>query len=129
MNKTKRTIGWIAFYIFVVAFVLVLLLPFIWQFLTSVKPLTEIAAMPAKWTPSYVHGDFYVNVPVKAKSAIGRTIKELDVRARTGASIVSIVRGDERIRNPGPGWRFAKGDEVMAIGEPGQLSALRRMLS
>ena len=76
-----------------------------------------------------VPGDFYVNIPVKAKSAIGRTIKELDVRARTGASIVSIVRGDERIRNPGPGWQFAQGDEVMAIGEPGQLSALRRMLS
>ena len=76
-----------------------------------------------------VPGDFYVNIPVNAKSAIGKTIKELDVRARTGASIVSIVRGDDRIRNPGPGWRFLDGDEVMAIGEPDQLAALRRMLS
>lgn len=63
--KTKRTIGWIAFYIFVIAFVLLLLLPFIWQFLTSIKPLNEIAEMPAKWIPSSVHGDFYVNVFTK----------------------------------------------------------------
>ena len=52
-KKTKRTVGWVAFYIFVAAFVVLLLLPFIWQFLTSVKPLNEIAEMPAKWIPSY----------------------------------------------------------------------------
>lgn len=63
--KAKRTVSWIAFYIFVVVFVLILLLPFIWQFLTSIKPLNEISAMPAKWIPSYVHGDFYVNVFTK----------------------------------------------------------------
>lgn len=64
-TKTKRKIGWIAFYIFVVLFVLVLLLPFIWQFLTSVKPLNEIAEMPAKWIPSYIHPQFYINVFTK----------------------------------------------------------------
>ena len=64
-TKTKRTIGWVAFYIFVAVFVVLLLLPFIWQFLTSVKPLNEIAEMPAKWIPSYVHGQFYVNVFTK----------------------------------------------------------------
>ena len=64
-KKTKRTVGWVAFYIFVAAFVILLLLPFIWQFLTSVKPLNEIAEMPAKWIPSYFHGQFYVNVFTK----------------------------------------------------------------
>ena len=63
--KTKRRIGLIAFYIFVALFVIVLLLPFIWQFLTSVKPLNEIAEMPAKWIPSYIHTQFYVNVFTK----------------------------------------------------------------
>lgn len=61
-KKTQRTVGWIAFYLFVIIFVVLLLLPFIWQFLTSVKPLNEIAEMPAKWIPSHIHGDFYVNV-------------------------------------------------------------------
>ena len=64
-TKTKRTIGWIAFYIFVVVFVILLLLPFIWQFLTSVKPLSEIAEMPAKWIPSSINVQFYINVFTK----------------------------------------------------------------
>ena len=64
-KKTKRTVGWVAFYIFVAAFVVLLLLPFIWQVLTAVKPLNEIAEMPAKWIPSYFHGQFYVNVFTK----------------------------------------------------------------
>ena len=64
-TKTKRTAGWILFYLFVAAFLIILLLPFIWQFLTSVKPLKEIAEMPAKWIPSYIHFDFYVNVFTK----------------------------------------------------------------
>mgnify|MGYP002582991252 FL=1 len=64
-KKTQRTVGWIAFYLFVIIFVILLLLPFIWQFLTSVKPLNEIAEMPAKWIPSHIHGDFYVNVFTK----------------------------------------------------------------
>lgn len=64
-KKTRRTAGWVAFYLFVTVFVVLLLLPFIWQFLTSVKPLNEIAEMPAKWIPSYIHGDFYVNVFTK----------------------------------------------------------------
>lgn len=64
-KKTQRTVGWIAFYLFVIIFVVLLLLPFIWQFLTSVKPLNEIAEMPAKWIPSHIHGYFYVNVFTK----------------------------------------------------------------
>lgn len=64
-KKTQRTVGWIAFYLFVIIFVVLLLLPFIWQFLTSVKPLNEIAEMPAKWISSHIHGDFYVNVFTK----------------------------------------------------------------
>ena len=46
-------------------FVLLLLLPFIWQFLTSIKPLSEIAEMPAKWFPSSVNVQFYINVFTK----------------------------------------------------------------
>ena len=64
-KKTQRTVGWIAFYLFVIIFVVLLLLPFFWQFLTSVKPLNEIAEMPAKWIPSHIHGDFYANVFTK----------------------------------------------------------------
>ena len=64
-NQTKRKISWIAFYLFVVVFVVLLLLPFLWQFLTSVKPLNEIAEMPAKWIPSSFNVQFYINVFTK----------------------------------------------------------------
>ena len=52
----------IVFYAFVIVFIGIIVLPFFWQFMTSIKPLSEIAAIPAKWIPSSVHGQFYVNV-------------------------------------------------------------------
>ena len=76
-----------------------------------------------------VPGDFYNRIPVAASAVVGRTIRELDIRAKTGALIVSVTRQGEKVRNPGPAWTFAAGDEVMAIGEPSQLAALRALLS
>ena len=76
-----------------------------------------------------VPGDFYAHVPVTSSAVIGRTIRELDIRAKTGALIVSVIRDGEKNRNPGPDWRFASGDEVMGIGNPSQLAALRRMIA
>jgi CPA2 family monovalent cation:H+ antiporter-2 len=43
----------------------------------------------------------WIEVPKKSALA-GRAIGELGVRARTGASIVALLRGDEAITNPGP---------------------------
>ena len=76
-----------------------------------------------------VPGDFYAHVPVTSSAAIGHTIRELDIRAKTGALIVSVIRDGEKNRNPGPDWRFEPDDEVMGIGNPGQLAALRRMIA
>ncbi|MFD2214955.1 carbohydrate ABC transporter permease [Metabacillus endolithicus] len=53
------------FYALVLLFLVALLMPFVWQFLTSIKPLTEIAAIPAKWFPSEINVDFYKNVFTK----------------------------------------------------------------
>lgn len=61
-TKTGKITRKILFYILVIAFVVLLLLPFIWQFLTSVKPLNEIAAIPAKWIPSKINIQYYFNV-------------------------------------------------------------------
>ncbi len=70
--------------------------------------------------------DFYSRLPVEVGSpAIGETIRSLDIRARTGASVVAVIRGEDVFRNPGPTWRFEVGDVVSAIGEPPQLAALR----
>lgn len=60
--KTAKTVGGLVFYAFVLLFVGLILLPFIWQLLTSIKPLNEIAAIPAKWFPSSVNVQYYINV-------------------------------------------------------------------
>lgn len=65
VRKNGRIFGQVVFYIFVFAFVGIIILPFVWQILTSVKPLSEISLMPAKWIPGSVHGQFYINVFTK----------------------------------------------------------------
>lgn len=61
-SKAYQVIKRVMFYGFVVLFVGIIVLPFFWQFMTSVKPLSEISAMPARWIPSSVHLQFYRNV-------------------------------------------------------------------
>ena len=65
MQKSKSIAGKILFAVFVIVFVGIIVLPFFWQFMTSIKPLSEISAIPAKWIPSKIHWDFYKNVFTK----------------------------------------------------------------
>ena len=53
----------------------------------------------------------------------GRTIGELGVRTKSGASIVAIVRDDLVLANPGPDARFEPGDLVGVLGSPEQRAA------
>ncbi|MBD0354341.1 MAG: cation:proton antiporter [Rubrobacteraceae bacterium] len=57
----------------------------------------------------------------------GRTIGELEVRTKTGASIVAIVRDDLVIANPGPDERFKAGDLVGVMGTPDQRATFRTL--
>ena len=76
-----------------------------------------------------VPGDFYSYFTVAAGSnAAGKDIRTLDIRAKTGASVVGVERNGEKSRNPGPTWIFAEGDVVAAIGEPAQLDAFRELM-
>ncbi len=56
---------------------------------------------------------------------VGRTIRELDVRAKYHLDILG-VRRKERLRlSPGADHRFAEGDAVVALGRNEDLSAIR----
>jgi K+/H+ antiporter YhaU regulatory subunit KhtT len=46
----------------------------------------------------------------------GRTIGEMRIRSRTGASVVALLRGGKLIPNPGADFRFEPGDTVAVIG-------------
>ena len=77
-----------------------------------------------------VPGDFYVHLSIpEASPAIGESIRSLDIRAKTGASVVAVERAGNRFRNPGPNWTFEAGDVAVVIGDPPQLAALRELLS
>ena len=60
--------------------------------------------------------------------AIGATVVTLNIRAKTGASIVSVYRNGEITRNIGPEWEFAVGDTLVALGEQHQIAALKDLL-
>ena len=60
--------------------------------------------------------------------ADGTTITDGAYRTRTGASVVAVQRDGETIPAPGPDFRFASGDLVVAVGTAEGLSTLRELM-
>ena len=60
--------------------------------------------------------------------AIGGTVVTLNVRAKTGASVVSVVRGGKTTRNIGPEWEFRAGDRIVALSDHKQIAALNDLM-
>ncbi|MBQ4440208.1 MAG: cation:proton antiporter [Kiritimatiellae bacterium] len=60
--------------------------------------------------------------------AVGATVVTLNIRAKTGASIVSVHRGSEIIRHIGPDLEFRVGDVLLATGTSSQIAALKDLL-
>jgi TrkA domain protein len=60
--------------------------------------------------------------------AIGHTIAELQLRTRTGASVVAVIRGDTTVPAPEPDLEFAPRDVVVAVGTDEGLATLRSIL-
>lgn len=58
----------------------------------------------------------------------GKTLQELDLRRRSGASIVAIERHGYMIANPGPTRALFPGDRVLLVGNNAQLRAVREVL-
>ena len=46
----------------------------------------------------------------------GKSIGEMEIRQKTGASVVGIIRGQQLVPNPDAGFRFQDGDLVAIIG-------------
>ena len=63
-----------------------------------------------------------------ASPAVGGSVVTLDIRAKTGASIISVERDGEVIRNVGPEIEFAPGDILIALGDSSQIAALKDLL-
>ncbi len=59
---------------------------------------------------------------------LGASLRELDLRAKVGASVVGIDRGSHTIVNPPPDERLAAGDRILLLGDDKQLSEAKLML-
>ena len=60
--------------------------------------------------------------------AVGGTVVTLNIRAKTGASVVSVSRGSLICRHVGPEWEFQIGDTLGVIGDQAQIAALKDLL-
>lgn len=61
--------------------------------------------------------------------ARGKTIGELQIRKRTGASVIDIIRGGQSLPNPGPETVLEEGDTLVVAAKHGQLPAFKALVS
>jgi len=66
----------------------------------------------------------WISLPVDSP-LVGQSIKDLEIRSRTGASIVGVLRRGEMHTNPSPEFRFSADDLTGVIGEPHQLTVFQ----
>jgi TrkA domain protein len=65
----------------------------------------------------------------RGAACIGRTIRDLEVRTRTGASIVSIIEPDQTSRtNPEADTVLNEGATLIAAGDRRTINTLKRLL-
>lgn len=58
---------------------------------------------------------------------IGKTLKNLDIRRHSGATIVAIIRDGKTMLNPAGNFEFKSGDSVIAMGERAQLDKIEEL--
>jgi TrkA domain protein len=60
------------------------------------------------------------------KAIVGKTIADLQIRAKTGATVIAICRHDKNIINPPPSFVFEERDAALVIGESDQILQFER---
>jgi TrkA domain protein len=70
----------------------------------------------------------WVEVPAESP-AIGKTLAECAFRARTGITIIAILREPDPVVGAQPNDRIESGDTLVAVGKLGQYAPFRRLLA
>jgi len=69
-------------------------------------------------------------IPVPDSSpAIGRTLADCRLRARTGVTVIAILREPEPVSGAQPEDTIQKEDTLVAVGKAGQFAQFRRLLA
>ncbi len=61
--------------------------------------------------------------------ACGKTLRELDLRNRTGATLIAVVRDRKPITNPEAGFELAPNDVLVLVGAHAQLTEAQKLLN
>lgn len=69
----------------------------------------------------------WYKVPEESVSA-KKTIGELEVRKKTGASIIAAIQEDDTIINPGPEYEILPGATLVVAGKRNQIKLLKKIL-
>jgi TrkA domain protein len=59
----------------------------------------------------------------------GRSIGELQIRKRTGVSIIDIIRAGQSLPNPGPETVLEEGDTLVVAAKHGQLAGFKALVT
>lgn len=70
----------------------------------------------------------WIDLPER-NSVIGMSIRELQIRQETGASVVGILRHGSMIRNPSADNKLQAGDVIAVLGDRHQVEQVRQLLS
>jgi CPA2 family monovalent cation:H+ antiporter-2 len=69
----------------------------------------------------------WVGLP-EGNPLIDRTLAQANLRIRTGASVIAILRGSQLMANPKSGTIFKAGDRIGLIGDREQIDAVQKLL-
>jgi CPA2 family monovalent cation:H+ antiporter-2 len=65
----------------------------------------------------------------EGSAAAGQTLREIDLRRRSGASVIALVRGETTYPNPSAEERLEPGDDLVLVGSHAEVDAAWEALS
>jgi CPA2 family monovalent cation:H+ antiporter-2 len=68
-------------------------------------------------------------IDVDWRTSLERSLVELEIRARTGANVLAVRRGDATTPNPPAEFAIRSGDSLLVLASPAELRQLRELLA
>lgn len=90
----------------------------------SNPPPVQQATVPL---PALLRDAVMETFTIAGSTASGRQIRELELRTKTGASIVALERDGRTIVNPAPDEELKEGDRALLLGDKAQLAAAGKL--
>jgi CPA2 family monovalent cation:H+ antiporter-2 len=76
-----------------------------------------------------LHAASTENIKLNEKSpVIGKTLGELDLRGKTGVTLIAVVRGDDTKIGPGANYKLQEGDILILFGKPEKIEHAIKVL-